>query len=76
MNYIKSIKCQKKFIRRLVNKYKTKEIVDTVHLGGRRKKSTPDTDRKIIRFVKTNPFTRASDTIRELELDVSELTTR
>ena len=46
VNYVKSKKC------RLVNKYKTKGIVETEYLGGRSKKSTPHTDRKIIIYQK------------------------
>ena len=57
----------KAVISRLVNECKTKGIVETEHSGGRPKKSTPHTDRKIIRYVKKNPFTR--DTTRKLELE-------
>ena len=61
-------------ISRLINKYKTKRTVETEHLGGRPKKSTPRIDLKIIRYVKKNPFVNARDTIRKLKLDISENT--
>ena len=38
------------------NRYKVKGTVKTEHLGGRPKKSTPRTDRKMISYVKNNPF--------------------
>ena len=62
----------KAVISRLVNKYKTKGTVETEHLGGRPNKYTPHTDRKIIRYVKKNPFASARDKIRKLKLDISE----
>ena len=36
----------KAIISQLVNKYKTKRTVETEHLGGRPKKSTPHNNRK------------------------------
>ena len=65
----------KAVIHRLVNKYKNKRTVETEHLGGQ-PKSTPHTDHKIIRNVKTNPFASAKNTICKLELDISENTVR
>ena len=46
------------------------------HLGKRPKKITTHTDRKVIRFVKKNPFASARDTTRKLELDILENTVR
>ena len=50
----KNYKMSKAVLSRLVNKYKTKGTVETEHLAGRPKKSTPHSDRKVIRYVKTN----------------------
>ena len=61
-------------ISRLINKYKTKRTVETEHLGGRLKKSTPHTENKMIRYVKKNPFASTRSTICKLELDISENT--
>ena len=61
-------------ISRLVNKNKTKRTVETGHFCRRQKKSTPLTDRKMIRHVKKNPFASARDTIHKLELEISENT--
>ena len=51
--------------------HKTKENVETEL---KPKKSTPNTYRKIIRYVKKNSFASARDTIRKLEFDISENT--
>ena len=66
----------KAVISRLITKYKATGTVDTEHKGGRPRKTTEQTDRKIVRHVKKNPFASARETIRELQLDISENTVR
>ena len=48
----------KAVLSRLVNKYRTKGTVEADRRKKRPNKSTPHTDPKIIRYLKTNPFTR------------------
>ena len=63
-------------IHRWISRYKIRGLVETKHNGGRPPKTLKATDRRLVRFVKKNPFATARDVIKELELKVSKNTVR
>jgi transposase len=66
----------KSIVSRVISKYRRFGTLETQHAGGRPRKTNQFTDRRIVKFVKVNPFASARDTIRHLELDVSESTVK
>ena len=67
---------EKSVISRWNSRYKVRGFVETKHNGGGPPKTSKTTDRRLVRFVKKNPFATARDVIKELELKVSKNTVR
>ena len=56
---------EKSVIKRWISRYKVRGFVETKHNSGRPPKTSKATDRRLVRFVKKNPFATARDVIKE-----------
>lgn len=66
----------KSVISRIIKRFHLNGTVETVHYGGRPRKTSQRTDQKIIREIKKNPFISSTELVRELSLNVSARTIR
>lgn len=66
----------KSIVSRLIKKYKTTGTIEVVDKGGRKRKTSTRTDRKIVRLFKNDPFITSRNVVKTLDLNISASTVR
>lgn len=72
----KKYNINKSIISRLIKKYQAKKTVKTLHLGGRPRKTSERTDRRIIQTVQKYPFKSSITILNDLDLNIDSSTVR
>lgn len=72
----RNLSINKSIVSRLIKKYKSTGTVEEANRGGRPRKTSHRTDRKIIRLIKKKPFISSKDVVGELNLNISSSTVR
>lgn len=66
----------KSIVSRLIKRYKASGTVENVNKGGRKRKTSERTDRKILRLFKMEPFISSQKVVNKLKLNISASTVR
>lgn len=72
----RKLNINKSIVSRLISKFKATGTVQSANVGGRPRKTSRRTDKKIVRLFKQDPFISSKKIVEELNLNISSSTVR